>query len=104
MVDESGNVTYVTPNGKPFQLPKSTKPSFTGKFKTAAGQAVHIPIPKGALLAFEESNANVFTAQFIRNGMGFFFKGYALLGNRENFKETVVTSQTSFIVVVGWVL
>lgn len=99
-VDESGDITYLTPAGKPFKLPERAEPSFTGLIKDVDGNIVDISLTRGVLMAFRLEGV-IHVASFIPWDDQYFFQGYKRLGTKDEFKEISTSEKLHHNIVVG---
>ena len=101
-VDQAINnkIIYLTPSGKPFALPPSAEPSFTGQFKRDDGTVEPVSYPEGSLLAFKEGT-EIWTASIVKRQGLLYFKGYVKSTNRALFKEIELEKSSSLVAFIG---
>ncbi|RED94072.1 hypothetical protein [Marinoscillum furvescens] len=98
----TGNdVVFLSPAGKPIQLPKTIVPSFTGSIKDQEGTTYDLGIPRGVLLAFKDG-ADIYSSSFSKVDGQYIFNGYKLNGSDPaSFKVTAAPARTESMVVIG---
>ncbi|WP_320020395.1 hypothetical protein [Labilibaculum manganireducens] len=98
MVDEQKNLTYITPSGKPFVLPQSYQPSFTGTINGNEPRDL-LGIPRGTLLGFKDNNGKKWLANFTDPSNGSIsFNGYK---NDKEIKEIKITQGNEHNILAG---
>lgn len=96
-----GFITYLTPSGTPFKLPREARPSFTGTLKSEDQQEFSLDIPRGVLLAFKDQTGT-YGASFTcpPNGGACKFKGYKKAGTTD-FKDLGTPANGKHLVLLG---
>ncbi|MCI0528800.1 MAG: hypothetical protein L0Y56_15285, partial [Nitrospira sp.] len=93
-------IVYLTPSGKPFALPRTAEPTFTGQFKREDGTVEPVTYPEGSLLAFKEGTEIWIASMVKKQGLSF-FNGYVNSKNKDQYKEIELEKNSSFVAFIG---